>query len=287
MRTDLNLSLRPLGSEGLGTRTEMKNLSSFRAIDRAIAYESRRQAKLLEAGQAVVRETRRWDEDRSESISMRGKESAGDYRYFPEPDIPPLALDEAWLEQLRTGQPELPQEKKTRYRRDFSLPDYEAAMLTQHKALADFFEAVVSLGTRPKAVSNWILGPLLHSMKARAVEPDRLTVRPEALARLIGLVEAGKVNRNTAVQVLDVLFDGVSDPEAYIAAKGLAQVDDAGEIESAVQAVLAAHPELAADYRAGKTKVFGYLVGQAMRSLQGKADPALVNRLFKEALENA
>lgn len=283
LRCDVNLSVRQEGSKQLGTRTEMKNLGSFRAVRRAIEYESRRQIKALEAGGEVMQETRRWDEDRNESISMRTKEDARDYRYFPEPDLPPLVLEEEYLERLRRCQPELAGEKRVRFCREYGLPDYDARMLTEQRALAEFFERTVVLGSPAKTASNWILGQVLRQLSQRNLEAKDMALSPGTLARIIALVERGKINRNTGVQVLDAVFDG-GDPEEYIRANALGQVSDPEEIARAVEVVLEQNPGPAAEFRAGKEKSFGFLVGQTMRKLDGKADPKLVNVILKNRL---
>lgn len=286
LRADLNLSVRPAGSSLLGTRTEMKNLSSFRAVSRAIQAESHRQIQLLESGGAVLQESRRWDETQNRSFPMRNKESARDYRYFPEPDLPPLELDKAWIAVLRAQQPELAHEKCARYTAELGLPSADAALLCQQKALADFFEAVLAQGAPPKSAANWILGPLMHQMKVQGLSAGQLRTRPEMLAQLIALVEAGQINRGSAVQVMEALFDGGTDPAAYIQRQGLGQVTDSLRLEQAIQQVLTEHAALAAQYRAGSQKVFSFLVGQSMRALQGRADPRLVNQILKRLLES-
>ena len=283
LRCDVNLSVRPVGSTVLGTRTEMKNLGSFRAVRRAIEYESRRQIRVLESGGTVLQETRRWDEDRNESISMRTKENARDYRYFPEPDLPPLGLDEAYLELLRQQQPELAAEKRRRYGEAYGLPAYGAGMLSGQKALAEFFEQTVACGVRPKEASNWILGQVLRQLSQRNLEAKDMQLQPQTLAQIITLVERGEINRNTGVQVFEAVFDG-GDPEEYIAANGLKQVSDPEQINRAVEAVLEHNPGPAADFRAGKEKSFGFLVGRTMRKLDGKADPKLVNIILRNKL---
>ena len=284
LRCDVNLSVRPAGSRALGTRTEMKNLNSFKAISRAIAYEARRQIELLEEGGHVVQETRRWDENKDASFSMRSKEDAQDYRYFPEPDIPPLELSQEYLDGLRAAQPELAQAKRERYESQYGLPEYDAWMLTGQKALADFFEETVALGADPKTASNWIMGQVLRQLSARGLEARDMPLRPQTLARLIVLVDQGKVNRNTAVQVFDAVFDG-GDVDAYVREHGLEQVSDEGVVAAAVEQAFRDNPQSVEDYRAGKEKAMGFLVGQVMRLLCGKADPKVVNRLVREKLE--
>jgi len=283
LRCDVNLSVRPVGSGRLGTRTEMKNLGSFRAVRRAIEYESRRQIEVLESGGQVVQETRRWDENRNESISMRSKEDARDYRYFPEPDLPPLFLEKAYLERLRRCRPELAAEKRERYCREFGLPPYDAGVLTEQRALAEFFEQTVALGAQPKTAANWILGQVLRQLSQRNLEAKDMQLQPRTLARIIALVEQGEINRSTGVQVFDSVFDG-GDPEEYIRVNALRQVSDPEQIGRAVDEVLEQNPGPAAEFRAGKEKSFGFLVGQTMRKLDGKADPKLVNVILKNKL---
>lgn len=283
LRCDVNLSVRPVGSTRLGIRTEMKNLGSFRAVRRAIAYESQRQIAVLEGGGQVVQETRRWDEDKNESLSMRVKEDARDYRYFPEPDLLPLVLEEEYLQRLRERQPELPREKRERYRRQYGLADYDIRMLTAQRPLAEFFERVVALEVPAKQASNWILGQVLRQLTQRGQEAADMPLRPEVLARIIDMVEQGRINRNTAVQVFDAVFDG-GDPEDYVKTNGLELICDTGEVERAIARVLREHPGPVSDFRAGKEKSFGFLVGQTMRLLQGKGDPKVVNIMLKTEL---
>ena len=284
LRCDVNLSVRPAGSEEFGTRTEMKNLSSFKAISRAIAYEARRQIELLEEGKRVVQETRRWDENKDATYAMRSKENAQDYRYFPEPDIPPLELSEEYIEGLRNTQPELAEAKRARYQADWGLPAYDAEMLTSQKALADFFEEVVALGTDPKQASNWIMGQVLGQLSTHGLEAKDMALTPPTLARLIALVQEGKLNRNTAVKVFEAVFADDGDVDAYVKEHGLEQVSDAGLVEQVVEQVLAANEKSVADFKAGKEKAFGFLVGQVMRQLKGQAAPAVVNQVLREKL---
>ena len=284
LRCDVNLSVRPAGSDRLGTRTEMKNLGSFRAVSRAIAWESARQIALLEAGGAVAQETRRWDEDREASFAMRAKENAQDYRYFPEPDLPPLEISGAYLERLRAQQPELAAAKRERYQADWGLPAYDTEMLTSQRALAEFFEQVVALGTDPKQAANWIMGEVLGALSAHGLEAGDMRLTPPTLARLIRLVGEGKLNRNTAVKVFEAVFETDGDVDAYVRAHGLEQVSDANLVARVVEEVLAASEKSVADYRAGKEKAFGFLVGQVMRRLKGQAAPAVVHQVLREKL---
>ena len=285
LRCDVNLSVRPAGSTELGTRTEMKNINSFKAIARAIAYEARRQIELIEEGKRVVQETRRWDENKDATFSMRSKENAQDYRYFPEPDIPPMEITDDYLDSARQELPEMAQEKKRRYVAQFGLPEYDAGMITGQKALADFFEAAVELGGAPKEVANWIMGEVLRTLKEKALEAKQMPLTPGTLVKLLALVKQGKINRNTAVEVFAAIWDTDGDPEAYVREHGLEQVNDTGLVESVVEQVFADNPKSIADYQAGKQKAFGFLVGQTMKQLKGKADPKVVNQIIREKLE--
>lgn len=285
LRCDVNLSVRPAGSTELGTRTEMKNINSFKAIARAIAYETRRQIELIEEGKRVVQETRRWDENKDATFSMRSKENAQDYRYFPEPDIPPMEITDEYLDSARQELPEMAQEKKRRYVAQFGLPEYDAGMITGQKALADFFEAAVELGGAPKELANWIMGEVLRTLKEKALEAKQMPLSPATLVKLLALVRQGKINRNTAVEVFAAIWDTDGDPEAYVQEHDLEQVSDAGLVESVVDQVFADNPKSIADYQAGKQKAFGFLVGQTMKQLKGKADPKVVNQLIREKLE--
>ncbi len=284
LRCDVNLSVRLMGSGELGTRTEMKNLNSFKAIARAIGYEAKRQIKLIEEGKRVVQETRRWDENMGATYAMRSKENAQDYRYFPEPDIPPIELSQAYLEDLRSAQPELAEAKRIRYQAEYGLPEYDSRMITSDSVLARFFEALVELGAPPKQGANWIMGEVLGALSARGMEPKDMKLTPATLARLIALVGDGRLNRNTAVKVFEAVFDSDGDVDAYVKAHGLEQVNDDGLVRETAAKVLEKHPQSVADYQDGKEKVLGFLVGQVMRELKGKANPQSANRILKELL---
>jgi len=285
LRCDVNLSVRPMGSTEFGTRTEMKNLNSFKAISRSIAYEAKRQIEAIEEGKTIVQETRRWDENKDATFAMRSKENAQDYRYFPEPDIPPLELSEDYLEALRAEQPELAEEKRLRYERDYQLPSYDAAIITGQKALADFFETAVALGSETKQVSNWIMGEVMRRLSTQGLEAKDMKLTPKTLSRLITLVKDGKLNRNTAVKVFDAIFDTDGDVDVYVKEHGLEQVSDAGLVGRIVDEVFAANPKSIEDYKAGKEKAFGFLVGQVMRQLKGQAAPAVVNEAIRAKLD--
>ena len=285
LRCDVNLSVRPAGSRELGTRTEMKNLNSFKAIARAIAYEARRQAELLEEGGRVVQETRRWDDNKDATFSMRSKEDAQDYRYFPEPDIPPLELSEEYLEGLRAEQPEMAEERKRRYQTQLGLPEYDAGIITGQKALVDFFEEVTALGVPAKEAANWMLGDMMRRLKEEEQEVKDMKLTPTNLAALIRLVSEGTINRNTASKVFRAIFPDNADAAAYVKEHGLEQVRDEGLVQEAVARVLEANQAAAADYRGGNQKVLGFLVGQVMKELKGKADPKAVNQALLAQLK--
>lgn len=285
MRADVNLSVRPAGSKELGTRTEMKNLNSFKAIARAIEGERARQIELLEAGRPVIQETRRWDDNKECSFPMRSKEDAQDYRYFPDPDLPPVVIDDDWIARVRQRQPELRTEKIARYKEEYALSDYDAGIITSSKKLADLFEETARLCDKPKKAANWIMGETLRLLKEREMEPEELTFSAANLARLIGLAEDGVINGSVAKEVFEVMFDKDMDPAAYVEEKGLKTVSDQGALEAAIRRVVEENPQSVADYRSGKKKAMGFLVGQTMKAMGGKADPGAVNRILKEILE--
>ena len=284
MRADVNLSVREAGEERFGTRTEMKNLNSFKAIARAIEGERERQIDLLEAGQKVIQETRRWDDAKGESYAMRSKEDAQDYRYFPDPDLVPVVLDQAFLDEVRAKQPEFREDKMARYRREFDLPDYDIDIITASKRMADLFEQTVSLGAQPKKVSNWLMVETLRLLKEKEMDPEDIRFSPEHLAKLISLADSKAVNSSVAKEVFEEMFENDIDPEKYVEVKGLRTVNDEGALRSAVEEVIANNPQSVADYRGGKEKAIGFLVGQTMKAMKGKADPGMVNQLLKELL---
>ena len=284
MRADVNLSVREVGSETFGTRTETKNLNSFSAIARAIEAERDRQIDLLEAGEAVIQETRRWDDNKAYSYAMRSKEDAQDYRYFPDPDLVPLHISDEWLAQIRAQQPEFKTEKMARYKAEFGIPDYDIGIITDSKKLADLFEATTALCNQPKKVSNWIMGEVMRLLKEKEMEPEDITFSPENLAKLIQLVEAGTINGNVAKEVFEKVFESDIDPDQYIEEHGLKQVSDEGALRAAVEKVIADNPQSVEDYRSGKEKAIGFLVGQTMKAMKGKANPGMVNQILKELL---
>lgn len=286
MRADVNLSVRPVGQKEFGTRTEMKNINSFKAIARAIAGEYRRQVELIEDGGKVQQQTRRWDDNKGASFAMRSKENAQDYRYFPEPDLPPISLSQALIDAVRARQPELAEAKAARYQSEFGLPKYDAGILTEEKPIADLFEQAVSACGKPKEVSNWIMGETMAMMKEKSVPAENLALSGQALGAIVSAVSAGRLNRQSAREVFAYAFDGGEDIEGYIKAHGLEIVSDDSAYEQILSDVLARCEKDVAQYRAGNQKVFGFLVGQAMKALKGKADPKKINELLRKLLED-
>lgn len=284
MRADVNLSVREVGAEQFGTRTEMKNLNSFKAIARAIEGERARQIELIEEGRQVVQETRRWDDNKEYSYPMRSKEDAHDYRYFPDPDLVPVIISDEWLQAVKDRQPELRTEKLARYKKEFDIPDYDAEILTGSKHLADLFEETTELCGKPKKVSNWLMGETLRLLKEAGQEPEEITFSAAHLAKLIELLDAGTINQTVAKEVFEQIFREDIDPEQYIEAHGLKMVNDDNLLRTVVEQVIAANPQSVADYRGGKEKALGFLVGQTMKQMKGKANPGAVNKMLKELL---
>ncbi|MBE5981230.1 MAG: Asp-tRNA(Asn)/Glu-tRNA(Gln) amidotransferase subunit GatB [Paenibacillaceae bacterium] len=284
MRADVNLSVREAGASQFGTRTEMKNLNSFKAIARAIEGERKRQIELIEDGKAVVQETRRWDDNKESSHAMRSKEDAKDYRYFPDPDLPPIFISDEWIQSIKEKQPELRTEKMARYQEEYSLSEYDADIITGSKHMADIFEQVTAICQKPKEAANWLMVEGMRLLKEHEMEMENMTFSAENLAKLIVLVDNGTINRTVAKEVFEQVFLNDIDPERYVEEKGLKVVSDEGALKSAIEAILAANPQSVEDYRNGKEKAMGFLVGQTMRSMKGKADPGAVNRILKELL---
>lgn len=284
MRADVNISIREVGAKEFGTRTEMKNLNSFKAIARAIEGETERQIDLLESGEKVVQETRRWDDNKGESYAMRSKEDAQDYRYFPDPDLVPIVLDDAFLDEIRAKQPEFREEKMARYKEEFDIPEYDIEIITGSKHMADIFEATVALGSQPKKVSNWLMVETLRLLKEKNMDSEDIRFSPENLAKLIGLTDTKAINSSVAKEVFEVMFEQDIDPEKYVEEKGLKTVNDEGALRKTVEEVIANNPQSVEDYRNGKEKAIGFLVGQTMKAMKGKADPGMVNQLLKELL---
>ncbi len=284
IRFEANISVRPVGTETLGKRVEIKNLNSFRTVTRAIEYEMARQIDLYERGGAVAQETRLWDDARGETQAMRSKEESHDYRYFPEPDLVPMVFTDAYLADLAAKLPELPAARRTRFIEAFGLPEYDAAILTGEKTIADFVDAAVALGANPKTVSNWIMGEALRLLNEKGLAPDALPITPRALADLIALVDDGKINANQAKQVFAEMFDSGAAPEEIVKARGFAQISDVSALAAIVDAVVAANPDAAAKYTAGDDKPLGFLVGQVMKQSRGQANAPVVNALIRKKL---
>ncbi len=284
MRADVNLSVREAGTEEFGTRTEMKNLNSFKAITRAIEGERERQIDLIEEGKAVVQETRRWDDTKGESYAMRSKEDAQDYRYFPDPDLAPIVVSDEMLEDIRKKQPEFRTEKMLRYKEEYGIPDYDIEIITGAKHMADLFEETVSICNQPKKVSNWLMGETMRLMKEKEADAEDLCFSPANLAKLIGLVDTKAINSTVAKEVFEVMFEKDIDPEKYVEEKGLKTVNDEGALRGTIEEIIENNPQSVNDYHNGKEKALGFLVGQTMKAMKGKADPAMINQILRELL---
>ena len=283
MRVDVNLSVREPGAEP-GVRTEMKNLNSFKAITRAIAGERDRQIDLLTSGAVVVQETRRWDDAKGCSYAMRSKEDARDYRYFPDPDLVPIRISEAWLEERKAALPEMRTEKIQRYREEYQIPDYDIEILTESRQMAMLFEETTALCNQPKKVSNWLMGEGMRLLKERGRDPEDMVISPAHLAKLIVMREAGEINGSSAKEIFEVMFDTDTDPADCARERGLLIVNDAGGLTEVLRKVIAENPKSVEDYLGGKEKALGFLVGQTMKAMKGKADPAQVNQMLREML---
>ena len=273
MRADVNLSVREVGASEFGTRTEMKNLNSFKAIARAIEGERARQIELLEDGKKVVQETRRWDDNKEYSYAMRSKEDAQDYRYFPDPDLTPIVISDEWIQKIKDSEPEFQEQKAARYEKEFDIPAYDISILTASKKMADLFEKTVSLGANPKKASNWLMGETMRLLKEKEMEPEDITFAPENLAKLIALADKGTINSTVAKEVFEVVFTENTDPEQYVKEHGLGTVSDEGALRETIEKIVEENPQSVADYQAGKKKAIGFLVGQTMKAMQGKANP--------------
>jgi aspartyl-tRNA(Asn)/glutamyl-tRNA(Gln) amidotransferase subunit B len=283
-RCDANVSLRPRAQKEFGTRAELKNMNSFRNVQRALEYEIKRQQYLLESGEKVVQETRLWDDASGTSISMRSKEEAHDYRYFPDPDLVPILVDDEWVEKIRRELPELPLAKRERFIKDYQIPEYDAGVLTADKALATYFEDVVKLCGKPKQASNWVMGDVLRFLNEDKRDIRKCPITAVALADMISLIEAGTISGKMAKDIVSEMYKTGLSPQKIIEEKGLVQITDEGELIKTLTAIIEANPGQVADYRGGKEKLFGFFVGQAMKATQGKANPQLVNDLLKKML---
>jgi aspartyl-tRNA(Asn)/glutamyl-tRNA(Gln) amidotransferase subunit B len=285
LRCDVNVSVRPEGQEEFGERTEMKNLNSFRAVYRAIEYEASRQISILEEGGKILRETRRWDDGLGRSFAMRTKEQAQDYRYFPEPDLPPVEIDDEWVEMIRKDIPELPAQKQKRFVEEFGLPEYDAEILTTSIDLARFFEKCVEIYQNPKTVSNWLMGDFLRLVNERNIEISDVPVSPENLASLLRLIDSNVISGSIAKTVFEDMFDTGRDPETIVEQKGLKQISDKDELVQIIRKVIEDNPKSVEDYKKGKKKAMGFLVGQTMKATKGRANPQLVNTILLEELD--
>jgi aspartyl-tRNA(Asn)/glutamyl-tRNA(Gln) amidotransferase subunit B len=283
-RCDANVSLRPRGTEPFGIRAELKNMNSFRNVQRALEYEIKRQQYVLEGGDEVVQETRLWDDTAGVTQSMRGKEEAHDYRYFPDPDLVPVVIDDAWIEEVRKGLPELPLEKRERFVRDYQISAYDAGVLTASRALADYYEEVVKLSGQPKIAANWVMGDVLRFLNEEKREIRECPIAPASLAGMIRLIQEGTISGKMAKEVVEAMYKSGKMPQAIIAEKGLVQITDEAALAKTIAEVIENNPTQVEQYRGGREKVFGFFVGQVMKATQGKANPQLINDLLKKML---
>ncbi len=285
LRCDANISLMPVGAKEFGTRAEIKNLNSFRALERAIRYEVERQREILEDGGRIVQETRTWDEANGVTLSMRSKEEAHDYRYFPDPDLVPVNLDDAWIERVRETLPELPAQRKERLVSQFGLTEYDAAQIVSVKAMAEYFDAAAKDAKDAKGVANWMLGDVSAYLNSENLSIEQFPVAPAALAELVNLLKDGVINSKAGKQIFAEMVKGGGSPKELVKKLGLEQVSDAGAIEALVDAVLAANPQSVPDFKAGKDKAIGFLTGQVMKQSKGKANPPMVQQMLREKMQ--
>jgi aspartyl-tRNA(Asn)/glutamyl-tRNA(Gln) amidotransferase subunit B len=283
-RCDANVSIRPVGQKEFGTRTELKNMNSFRNVQRALEYEVKRQQYLVENGQPIIQETRLWDDAQGATNSMRSKEEAHDYRYFPDPDLVKVVVDEDWIAKIRESLPELPVEKRERFIREYQIPAYDAGVLTADKALALYYEDVVRLCGKPKQASNWVMGDVLRFLNEEKRDIRQCPISAGSLADMINLIEEGTISGKMAKEIIEDMYKTGKPPQDIIREKGLVQITDEGELTKTIAAIIDAHPGQLADYRGGREKLFGFFVGQVMKATQGKANPQLVNNLLKKML---
>lgn len=284
-RCDANISMRPAGGFAFGTKTELKNMNSFKHVEKALEFEIRRQRAVLEDGGELVQETRLWDVTRGVTLSMRGKEEAHDYRYFPDPDLIPLEVNQEWIEAVRQNLPELPEARRRRFIGQYGLPEHDAQVLTSSKALAGYFEDCVRLHPQPKTVSNWIMVELIRELKREEQDIEQSPVSPENLAALLDLIREGVISGKIAKAVFEEMFETGRSPKTIVHDRGLIQMTDGGQIKAVIEEVLQANPDKLADYKKGKTKLFGYFVGEVMKKTQGKANPKIVNEILKKQIE--
>lgn len=283
-RCDANVSLRPVGQEEFGTRTELKNLNSFKNVEKAILYEIQRQTYVLEEGGQVIQETRLWDPAKNRTASMRGKEEAHDYRYFPDPDLVPLIVDDGWIQEVRISMPELPDEKKQRFIQEYSLSEYDAGVLTAGLDMANFFEETIKPLKNIKQAANWTMTTLMGMLNAKGIEISDSPVCAHGFSKLLGLLESSRINANAAKTIFEEMVETGKDPESIVKEKGLEQVSDQGELEAMVDEIIKENPEEVNAYRDGKTKLFSFFMGQVMKKTRGKADPKVVTPMLKSKL---
>ena len=286
LRVDANLSIRPQGSKELGTKTELKNINSFRFLQRALEYERDRQISKLEKGEQIIQETRLWDQREGVTHSIRTKEHAHDYRYFPDPDLVPLVIKQTWLDKIREDMPELPDAKKPRFIEKYGVPSYDAGILTSSRELANYFESAVGAHPSPKTIGNWVMGDLLGALNESRKSINESPVKPEELAALVKLIEDETISGKIAKTVFEEMFTSGDKPENIIKSKGLKQVTDEGTLESAVNEVIAAYPKECEQYKSGKTKLLGFFMGQIMKTTGGKANPQAVQEILKKRLSD-
>jgi aspartyl-tRNA(Asn)/glutamyl-tRNA(Gln) amidotransferase subunit B len=284
LRCDANISVRLKGEKDFGVKTEIKNMNSFRNVERAIAFEINRQTELIEDGEKVVQQTLLWNADINEAYPMRSKEEAHDYRYFPDPDLMPVIVDEKWKEEIAKLLPELPDAKLKRFVSDFSLPVYDSGILTQSKSLADYYEQVVSVSDEYKLASNWVIGDILSVLNEKKIDISEFPVTPLNLGKLINLIKDGTISGKIAKEIFPLMIESNSDPEVIIKEKNLVQISDSSEIEAIVQKIIDENPDQVQEYLSGKEKVFGFFVGQVMKESKGKANPKIVNEILKKIL---
>ncbi|MCQ1528750.1 Asp-tRNA(Asn)/Glu-tRNA(Gln) amidotransferase subunit GatB [Lutispora saccharofermentans] len=284
LRCDANISIRPAGQKEFGIKTEIKNMNSMKALQKALEYEEERHKKVLSEGGTIVQETRRWDEAKGITVSMRTKEQAHDYRYFPEPDLVPIVLEEKWIDEIRKALPELPDDKRRRFVEEYGIPDYDASVLTLTKELSDFFEACAKGHKNPKAISNWVMGEILRIMKEKELDFKDLKIKPEDLRKLVDLIESGVLSSTGAKQVFEEMFRTGREPEALVEQLGLKQISDEDVIVELVKKVLSENQKSVEDYKNGKSNALGFLVGQCMKASKGKGNPQLINKILKDLL---
>lgn len=284
LRCDANVSIRPVGAQEFGTKTEVKNLNSFKAVQKAIEYEIARQEEVLADGEKIIQETRTWDDNKGITLSLRSKEEAHDYRYFPDPDLTPLVISKEWIEEIKADLPELPAAKKERLIKEQGLPEYDAGVITSSRALADFYDQTVVQYNDPKKVSNWIMVELLGMANAQGLEITETKITPDGLAKLLQLIDKGTISGKIAKQVFAEMFATGKDPEVIVKEKGLVQISDEDQLNTIIEEVVANNPKPVEEFKAGKEKAIGFLVGQVMKATKGQANPGLVNKLLKEKL---